>query len=369
MALRQVPGLESVFRIVGDWGLKKADETGLVTEINQSVTDQGITLRITEAMYDGTRLTFGYLQEAPDGIEELDDVEYQINGKSMHFAGSSSGNRIDQNTYAGVVNLTPDVELPEKFQLSIHVYRIGSIDGQWQYTIPISRMTTNNKVVLPMTVRSSGDVTLTVQKITFTPSLTELSIQIKQPKQNQKFINFDLIDDKGIVLDNRGGSGSGETEGDYEIMNFKQMFSPVQAIPKSLTLRPTINEPATHIPKEIKVAMEHTPDEQHPLILSQGESGFLQITQVEYLKDRTLVHYQAKGTQPYLQGSQLWIEGESGEKYRIMDKSTETLDPAQYKFIREFPSFKPDQKLIFVTRELPGPNYTKELEMTIPVTP
>lgn len=369
MALRQVPGLESVFRIVGDLGLKTADERGLVSNINQSVTDQGITLRILETMYDGSRLTVGYVQESPGGIQELDDVEYAINGTPMHFPGSGSGSRIDDHTYAGVLNITPEKELPDKFRLTVTVQRIGTTDGRWQFSFPVRKMASSNKVVIPMTTRTAGDLTLTVNKITFTPSATELNLQIKQPKQVQRFIDYELVDDKGAVFERRGGSGGGRTEGDDEIMDFKQMFGPVQDVPKTVTVRPILNTLTTEPLKETRVALEQAPDESHPLLLSQGPSGSLKITQVEYRKDKTLIHYQTEGVQPFMQSTQLWMEDESGKKHMRLDKPTETVDPIHYKFIREFPAFRPDQKLTVVTRELPVPNYIKELEMTIPIAP
>ncbi|WJH35939.1 DUF4179 domain-containing protein [Paenibacillus sp. CC-CFT747] len=62
--LRQVPGVASVFRLAGDFGLQAADEKGLVTTVDQQADDQGIELRISEALYDGTRLSIGYLQTA-----------------------------------------------------------------------------------------------------------------------------------------------------------------------------------------------------------------------------------------------------------------------------------------------------------------
>ncbi|MFD0716018.1 DUF4179 domain-containing protein [Paenibacillus sp. GCM10027626] len=368
-ALRQVPGIQSIFRIAGDYGLKMADEKGLVTEVNQSVTVKGITITVNEVMYDGARLSIGYLQKSASGIEELGHPEFQINGKSFNSPGSGSGSRVDDHTYAGVINLTPETEFSDEFDLTMTVFNVGKTHGKWEFSFPVRKIASSNKAVMPMMTRTYGDLTVTVQKVIFTPSSTELTVQTKRPKQAQGFINYDIIDDKGVVLERRGGSGGGRTEGDYEIMDFKQQFGPAEQLPKSIKVRPVLEAPSSGPLKETRLPLTGTPTEEHPLVLPQGESGALSVTKVEYFKDKTLVHYQTEGSQPFLQSTQLWIEDETGKKHLLLDKATETVDPVNYKFIREFPAFRPEQKLTFVTRELPPPNYTKDLEMTISIAP
>ncbi|WJH35938.1 DUF5643 domain-containing protein [Paenibacillus sp. CC-CFT747] len=276
---------------------------------------------------------------------------------------------MDEHTYAGVINLTPETWLPEHFEVTMTVSRIGGKEGKWAFTFPVRRMTSTNTVVMPMKTQSSGDLTLTVRKIVFTPSSTELDVQIKQPKSFDRFINYDLVDEQGVVFERRSGGGGGRTAGDFEIADFKQLFGPAQKIPQSVTVRPVIEgglEASVPL-KETRVPMESAPDEEHPLVLSQGETGQLKITRVEFLKDKTLVHYQTEGSQPFLQSTQLWMEDETGRKYLLLDRRTETVDPGRHMFLREFPAFRPNQKLTFVTRELPEPNYAEGLEMIIPI--
>ncbi|MFD0676526.1 MULTISPECIES: DUF4179 domain-containing protein [unclassified Paenibacillus] len=366
-ALRQVPGIESVFKLAGDFGLKIADEKGMVTEVNQAVTDQGITIKVSEVMYDDSRLTIGYVQQAPNGIMELNNVAFEINGKPVHYPSSGSGSRIDEHTYAGVINVSPEDELPGNFELTMTVLTIGNIEGKWTFQFPVKKMASNNKAVMPMVTKTHGDITLTVKKIIFTPSSTELDVKIKQPVKSEKFINYDIIDDKGIVLERFGGSGGGYTEGEYIVMDYKQRFGPAAGIPGYVTVRPVDEQQVAAPLKENRIPLDRSPDPELPIVLPQGDIGHLLVTKVELLNDKTKVHYRAVGVQPHLQGTQLWIEDEAGQKYLLLDKPTEVVDPIQYSFVREFPAFLPKQKLTLVTRELPLPDYTKELEMTIPV--
>lgn len=55
--LKQLPFMSSVFQLAGDAGLRKANEAGLTTNVEQTVTQDGMTLTVSEQMYDGSRLS------------------------------------------------------------------------------------------------------------------------------------------------------------------------------------------------------------------------------------------------------------------------------------------------------------------------
>ncbi len=57
--MKEVPLLSSVFKFTRDLGLHAADEKGLSTKLNTSVTHEGFTLNVTEVVYDGTRVAIG----------------------------------------------------------------------------------------------------------------------------------------------------------------------------------------------------------------------------------------------------------------------------------------------------------------------
>ena len=47
---------------------------------------------------------------------------------------------MDGQTYAGVINLTPDEDLPDSFQLKISVNKIGDREGDWHFHMPVSKL-------------------------------------------------------------------------------------------------------------------------------------------------------------------------------------------------------------------------------------
>lgn len=369
-ALRQLPGIVSVFKFAGDYGLKAADEKGLVTAVEQSITDQGITVQIKEVMYDGSRISIGYIQQSDDPTQEMTrGLDFQINGKRYKPALSGTGSPVDEHTYAGVIDLMPAEDLPNHFKLQMDISQIGSTKGRWSFSIPVTKMASTNKVVLPMITKSYGDITLTVKKVLFTPGSTELDVEVKQPADAGRFIQYDLFDDKGTQLQRRSGSGRGQTDGKNIHINLLTALRARQPIAKTITIRPFVDLPFQGPLKESKAPLDQMPTEEKPISLSQGEAGHLLITQVERLPDKTLVHYRTEGLIPQEQAKPLWIEDSGGNKYLQLQKPSITVDPVHYRFVKEFPAFTEKEQLTFVTRELTPPGYLKELEITVPLEP
>ncbi|SDD86069.1 protein of unknown function [Paenibacillus sp. UNCCL117] len=373
-ALRRVPLAASVFQLAGDFGLRAADEKGMVTEIGQTVTDQGITLRITEVMYDGVRLSVGYMQESPGNVGEMSGggIRFHVNGQEYSGPWSGGGSYMDPHTYAGVLTLTPEQELPDQFTFGLTTTRIGDTSGMWSFEFPVRKMASNNRVVMPMAVKSAGELTLTVKRIAFTPGSTELVVEYRAPRnmlQAGQLMQFQMTDDQGVMLEQQGGSGSGERQGEMEISEWRQQFGPARRIPEYVVIHPYVDGPRTSggQASETRVPLERLPTEEEPLALSQGAAGRLLVTRVERLSDKTLVHYQAEGASPHLQGTSLWIEDEAGQKHLPPGKRTTVVDPYAYKWIREFPAFGPNEKLTLATRQMELPEYEQELEFVIPV--
>ncbi len=146
-------------------------------------------------------------------LHYLEDMSVGVISELLEPALSGTGSPVDEHTYAGVIDLMPAEDLPNHFKLQMDISQIGSTKGRWSFSIPVTKMASTNKVVLPMITKSYGDITLTVKKVLFAPGSTELDIEVKQPADADRFIQYDLFDDKGTQLQRRSGSGRGQTDG------------------------------------------------------------------------------------------------------------------------------------------------------------
>lgn len=232
-ALRQSPILGSVFDILGDDGLKKAQMTGMVTEIDQSVTDEGITVKITEALYDGARISIGYVLESSGELAEdqAPHLDFKINGERLgNYGAGGHGDFVDAHTYVGLLHIDPSEALPETFDLEMTVRQLGVTKGTWKFAFPVSTNTSGNQTVMPMEIKTFGDTSLIVERVTFAVSSTMVVGQVKGLSKEPGPVRFEVVDEKGTKLQEMAWSGQRDA--------FKAQFSPVQVIPKAITIRP-----------------------------------------------------------------------------------------------------------------------------------
>lgn len=364
--LKQVPLIESVFKIAGDLGLQSAEENKLTTPINQSVTINGVTISISEVFYDGLRLTVGLVQHSPDGIKEILEVEPVINGKSEYFEGSSTdkANSTDKNTVASLVQFLPREKLlPDSFDLKLLVFLKGMENSRFEFDFQVSKTSSGSRIVKPMVTKTYEDTTVTVQEIQMTPITTHLVMNIKLPAGKETTApRYALFDDRGIRLQTLHENGHGEKIDNVMNLTSATQFAPFQTVPKFVTIKPYVDEVKLKA-DENSAVMDRMPSPEHPIILEQGELGRLKITQVEYHSDKTLVHYRAVGDDPFRRV--FWMKDDSGTKINYTGFRVE--DPEKYDFVAEFPALKPNQTITFMTDEYLKTDYIKELEFTFPI--
>lgn len=360
--LKQIPLIESVFKIAGDLGLQTAEEKNLTTPINQSVTLNGITISVSEVFYDGSRLTIGLVQHSPDGIKEILEVEPVINGKSEHFAASYSdmANSHDNKTVASLVQFMPGEKLPDSFDLKLLVFLKGMENNRFEFTFPVNKTSSGSRIIKPMVTKTYGDMTVTIQKIQITSGTVDLVINTKLPERKAA-PRYVLFDDRGIMLQTLHENGYGEKIDNKMNLTSEIQFVPLQTLPKSVTLKAYVDEVNKSV--ENSAVMDRIPSQEKPIILEQGELGRLEITKVEKHSDKTFVHYRAVGDDPFRRV--FWIKDEAGTK--LIHTGFRVIDQENYEFVVEFPALNPDQTITFVTYEHPKTNYIQELETTIPI--
>lgn len=261
--LREAPVIGSVFKRVGDAPLQSAQEKGIVTEINQSATDQGYEVNITEVLFDGSQLSIGYVLSSDKELPEQTNPHtyIEINGERLGTYGSSgTGERIDAYSYAGLVYVFPAATLPESFDFGLTFRQFGDIKGKWAFTFPVKKQTAGNKIIMPMQAKTYGDITILIEKVSFAATATEIVGRTIQPSAKGEaglagLMEFEVVDDKGNRLEQISRTGNGDW--------FKGLFASVTDMPQSITIRPvrrhqTQFDAATIKGLEITIPVEQT---------------------------------------------------------------------------------------------------------------
>ncbi|MDR9854953.1 DUF4179 domain-containing protein [Paenibacillus sp. VCA1] len=270
-ALKQIPFLESVFNLAGDKGLQKASEAGYAVNANQSVTHNGVTIRLSEVVYDGSRLSFVLTKEmAGDGgnqgtannwYEELVRskgssyvfIDFYVNNKLINssMGYSSGGDKAPGSLLVHGLD-SPGLNIPDQFELKL-VMRFSNDGVPYEFTLPVKKTNDNNIVLTPGETKVFDHIHMKAAKLEITPVTTRLEMEITgEPGQDIKeiaeaipdkykvtgFINisYDIFDDKGSLQKNIGGSGTGED--DHYL--YSSSYEPFESIPEFVTVKPYI---------------------------------------------------------------------------------------------------------------------------------
>lgn len=364
-ALRQIPIIGSIFEFTGDAGMQDASTKGFASPVNETVTDNGISITITDVIFDGTRISIAYLQESTRDVGNILEMTPDFRGvRVAALAVSQTGKLIKKNQYAGVIDISTPAELPDKFTLKMDINKVGSVRGSWDFKIPISndRTVSDTREFYPLASKTDNGRTLTVKKITFAPSATGIDLEMTEPVKEQELYEigienriqesylFEIFDDHGQAIPSNG-NGSVEIKGKTEILRYKGIATtPISGRPEYLIIRPVLQR-STWITADLSDRM--------PITLNLGKNQQLTITQIDFLPDKTLLHF--KGFDPY---NTLYIRDSAGEEFSFDYKKPPAKDKDNA-FVREYPAFNRDEKLTVVTIKDDEPLTLGGLEMKV----
>ncbi|MHA0856401.1 DUF4179 domain-containing protein [Paenibacillus sp. CMAA1364] len=260
-SIKRIPGMDSIFQLAGDLGLKAADENGLFTVPNASDTHDGLTIQATAVSFDGTRVSIGIERDVSDNlsseetlIESIKDVNLSIKGESSTLYSTTSGG----NRTGVVMDPSPDANslilgfsdlrnqggetFPQKFEISLNL-EVSGIQEPFQLNIPVEMNTQNNVVLIPSINRKYEEINLKLEKIEFTPITTNITTRIELHEDMKisslyprNSIGYHLFNEQGEQVHITGGQGSSAMNGNILIEDTQ--FEPFESIPKSITLKP-----------------------------------------------------------------------------------------------------------------------------------
>ncbi|MFC3748829.1 DUF4179 domain-containing protein [Paenibacillus sp. GCM10012306] len=263
--LKQIPFVKSVFQLAGDLGLRNASERGLTHSVDQTVTHQGVTLGVSELMYDGSRLSLVLSRESPDTSgatfmetwreiiigSVVNNIDFYVNGELVNTAwGLSSGGEESPNSL--IVTTFEDVQVPDQFEFKM-VVRLADLKQDFTFTIPVTKKTADSIVLTPTEVKSDDPIQMRIKRLELSQTTTLLVVEfknkpgeamgdvIKRLREKYKIhgflnINFELIDEQGRGPVYMGASIYGH-EG---VTTYTITFEPFDPMPRTLIVKPFI---------------------------------------------------------------------------------------------------------------------------------
>ncbi|UOE95281.1 DUF4179 domain-containing protein [Alkalihalobacillus sp. LMS39] len=181
----------------------------LVTEINHTVTNNGVALTLTSVFFDGIYIGITFRASGEELISkselgddnstfEYDFYLYEEGPVRVGWGGGHHGLQQIGNDYIGAIELEyPEKELPKDFTLPITFTSIGGVEGNWTFNVPVVS-------IPPMTISidetaKNDSYTFNLQSMTIGHSNMALYYETNI---SQDILKFDIVDDKGNEIAN-----------------------------------------------------------------------------------------------------------------------------------------------------------------------
>ncbi|KQL18256.1 DUF4179 domain-containing protein [Cytobacillus solani] len=248
-ALSNIPLIGPIYAKFSDIASDKIQQDQLTTEIEKQDSQNGLTMTVKEAVYDGGRLivTVEYtgqkklsLTEETVGINDL-----TINGQSVKPAIASTGqDAIDSKTIIEhhQLTLSNHNEYGDKIEVAVHGENLFGYKGKWNVAFPLEKVDGVIHEFYPKvkTKTTDKDYAITVDKVTFSPLSTRIDLTIDYPAKMDEndtwpWFEFAVVDDKGQVYDRlKLQAGMAGDYGHHMVL----VLPPMDEMPHSFIIKP-----------------------------------------------------------------------------------------------------------------------------------
>lgn len=388
---RNIPFVGSAFEFLSGNNMIDREYVGYSSEINVSQTSKNIKVTINSIVFDGIDLSVGYTIEGKNEFKREPSIfanELKIDGKTASLGANGTGDFIDKHTFVGVDNYhlgnlylpegnkdnidNGDAKIPDRLIIDFNIRTLfDGTKGKWDFKFEVSTDKLKGKV---KQVKTSIDLSeigtnLKVEEVIFTPVNTVIRSTIGNIKGTEeiKYISFD---DKGRSL--LGKSSSRLDLEDTKNIHWQHTFKSIYEDTKAATFVPitfteeykekiqSSHESYKYDSREVSLNLDGT------TILSEGNFGEYKINKVEFLKDKTLIHYECTKYILAINNDGFIVKDESDKIYSL--KNVTPLEEGSSKFIAETEPLSKDKEYSLSAVDLEKQfNIREDLKFTVEI--
>lgn len=301
-----------------------------VTELNQAVTKNGVTVKLTSAYFDGSVVSItGFVdEEVENGGNEKGEVSFDVNfehneGDHDPWLNGPRAIKKVENGYKFQWKMEyPYKSFNENFTLPITIHNINGIKGEWNFNIPIQQdknttLSLNHEQGYP-----EDGVKIRIKEILTAKASSSLVYETVEKYKGDDFIISKAVDDKGNVY--RFGNQTvleDSEQGDGYHSTVRTVMPKLNSNATSLTFYPQLN---IADPK-----VEQLLDKKSFTLKSERLNLGLQVNDVTQKGGKLVIDYQFTGLPKPLSKRKLEIVNHNLEyNFWLVDKGYLTkIDP------------------------------------------
>ncbi|WP_449621270.1 DUF4179 domain-containing protein [Robertmurraya sp. Marseille-Q9965] len=213
--LAKAPFIGELFKEFDDsMGLSLANQDA-VTELNQSLTKNGVTVKLTSAYFDGNVVSItGFVDEAVEnGRNEKGEVSFDVNFE--HNQGDldpwldgmlTDIKKVDRGyNFQWKMNY-PYHTIEDDFTLPLTIHYINGIKGEWNFDIPIQQVKNRTLAINQEQEYQEDEIKLRIKEINTAKASSSLIYEIVKKYIDDEIYILKAVDNKGRVY--RYGNGT-----------------------------------------------------------------------------------------------------------------------------------------------------------------
>lgn len=232
-----------------------------------SVTQDGITLGLSKALYDGNYVSIqversgkgligGMIggkwdDKASEFVQEkgmINKIDVFINGKSLYEYGDRMAERPSLSMTPGAdanhafIILSDASQLggnletfPDKFKITAKISLEG-VDNPYNLEIPVQKTADKPVALQPNLTKKWNGLSMTLKNVKVTSSSTRLQMVLKGQKEDSTIL-YEFVDDQGNILDPITGIGTDENNANGDFY-YDFIVAALIKDAKSITIKP-----------------------------------------------------------------------------------------------------------------------------------
>ncbi|CAH0345004.1 DUF4179 domain-containing protein [Bacillus sp. CECT 9360] len=203
--LANAPLIGGIFKDFDDsMGVELANQDA-VTELNQSLTKNGVTVKLTSAYFDGNVVSItGFVDEDVEkGGNEKGEVSFDMNFENYKgdhdpwLRGRSNNIKKVEDGYNFQWKMEyPYKSIKENFTLPITIHNINGIKGEWNFDIPIQQEKNRTLVINQEQGYPEDEVKVRIKEILTAKTSSSLIYETVE-KYKGDDIDIKVVDNKG----------------------------------------------------------------------------------------------------------------------------------------------------------------------------
>ncbi|MCR8850473.1 DUF4179 domain-containing protein [Rossellomorea sp. SC111] len=265
--MADVPILGKVYETFNDSVGRSLESQELITELNQTASNKGIDVSITNAYYDGAVVGVTFKAKGKMNSEENGQVAgfYEIFDGNEGISDSKEYVYMEpaDDGYIGHIQLSyPKSELPSDTTFPLEFKTIGGKEGNWRFDVPIKQLPYETVTLDKNSSEDLSGVNVHFDSIILGKASTAINYTATFPAQGKHDqVGLEVYDDKGkeINISMDGIDLETTKNGDQYIVKGRSIIpQSVKGETKYLEIHPTValNEKDQFFPLNVSTPAE-----------------------------------------------------------------------------------------------------------------